>query len=81
MNAFGKPTVNFRYYGPFITLWEAYNEGYHTGLDWDEDYHPGGPHVLTEGVSPDEDWVKACAYTKQVHQEWLRGFDDARKGR
>lgn len=57
----------------------AFKDGYQTGLTWDADWTPGGPHVYTASskyvsgkLSPAQ--IQMEDESKEYHRLWLRGF-------
>lgn len=57
----------------------AYNDGYDTGLNWKENYTPGGPWHFSKGYTgsrnPEETKVLVALYEREYH-EWHVGFAD-----
>jgi len=48
-----------------------YQEGFDTGVTWEENYRPGGPYRCT-----DVRWPGSVARDKADSEAWFRGFDD-----
>ena len=53
-----------------ITMSESYQDGYQTGLSWDNPWTPGGPWVYT---GPDKELHERSL---QEHRDWLQGWKD-----
>ena len=66
----------FGKYGPLDTEEEAFTDGLNTGLKWDADWVPGGPHVIRDRyhLVRDLNWEAYCDATKANNAAWLRGW-------
>ncbi len=58
-----------------------YTLGFETGLHWEEDYIPGGPHRMTtctNGLCGHPRWqgqpCQICAQNTQEYKDWHDGF-------
>lgn len=60
----------------FTTIQEAYDNGFKTGLTWDHDWIPGGPHVYSPSYRANEEYKEFCKFSQQCHDEWIRGWKD-----
>ena len=49
-----------------------YQEGYKTGINWDDNYRPGGPFRCTDDMR----YPDAVKRDGENSKEWFRGFDD-----
>ncbi len=80
---------SLRKFGPYPAIGDgiptaeaSYKDGYETGLTWQEDYTPGGPHAFMHNGSSvmdrDPDWAAYCEATRVNLREWKRGFTEGR---
>ena len=57
-------------------LKKAYEEGYETGLHWNESWLPGGLWVPMTSI---ERYAKMKQEMQEIHDDWHKGFQDGRK--
>lgn len=65
------------------TAQAAYDDGKQTGLEWTDDYVPGGPHAfpLGSGRTTDPEFAAYALATQENLREWLRGWHDGKAER
>ena len=62
---------------PLATEQESFDEGYQIGLNWTDNYRPGGPFVHSEHHTRN---CKEQARQSNINNAaWLRGFDQGLK--
>jgi hypothetical protein len=65
-----------------LTDSEVEQDGYETGLNWTNNYRPGGPWVPGYDVRRDHpDWVAYAMTCERHNRLWLQGFDRGRARR
>jgi hypothetical protein len=71
-------TVMFGKYGPIRTLGQSYDDGYKSGVNWKDNYRPGGPATYSVSIleKDNKDWAAYCDATHENRRAWFRGFDD-----
>jgi len=55
---------------------EYYKGGFRTGIDWGENYTPGGPRVYYPQSFDDDEWKERCKISLNNNIEWHKGFKD-----
>jgi hypothetical protein len=58
-----------------ITVDDAYRRGYSTGLNWTDDYRPGGPWVPSEPANVTDKHRAIIKDAIAEREAWFQGFD------
>ena len=59
-----------------IDIVAVYKTGLEAGMQWSDNYVPGGPWVPTRGYNDSSEWIAYVEKKKEAKDAWLRGWWD-----